>query len=524
MATNAPGLFSLVQGARAGVSPEMRVNLENNAQQAAKIADALRMVADAVKPTPPAPTATPTLPSPLAPPMAAQPPMPGSPPPMPSPVAGQQPPQVGPNIPGIPGRAAGGDVQLPQGDQLYTASGRDQAGAAPAGPPPNQPDMYTTLAGGGVAQGEAAAPPAPAGGNAVTSVSDPLAPVLSQIAGSYGLIDSNGQPDLATARQYYMSNPAMFVGSGSPAVTPTLNIPGQERGGDVFVPGYQTPVATTTPAPSQDQPAVTGPPGYSVTDPNFAPSASSPSFASVATGLGADLASSSAPNYSEVSPALAALTPTPPPSTSADTSASDSDSIYITALAQKTYGSVDASTYAEAKALWATMAPGLQAGYRTQVNSLLGSGGAATAASTSAATAAADLAQRANEFAQTMAFNRETEAHKMDTADQTAAAAQQDALQKYYDTKVTDLLNQKTLANDAASKATAAWQAGVNTANVPGWQNWRLAGGDQSNQIASNVPILNFNPAAAMGPQLAAPVNNNPAPNIPGINWNAQAA
>lgn len=193
------------------------------------------------------------------------------------------------------------------------------------------------------------------------------------------------------------------------------------------------------------------------------------------------------------------------------------DNFYINQL----IGQGDIQDFESAQAMWNDMSPEMQARWRASIDATInknipGAGGGSDAATY------AGIAERANEAAQQLAFNREQEAHKMAEARQAVAAQQDKALQDFY-------MNREALKNaraqiqtDRATSALNAWSQNVGHANVPGIGNYSLAGGQGAeNMVAGNRPILNFNPLEAMG---AAPSwEEGPTPNIPGIDY-GQAA
>lgn len=379
----------------------------------------------------------------------------------------------------VAGRAGGGDVQLP--------------------------DMYQSMTPGPM---DAAPAPAPAGGAPMMSMTDPLAPVLMQIAQQYNLIDVNGQPDLEAARKIYEQNPTLFAGGGDQtgqSPLPGPNIPGIDggvpmrmHGGDVSVAGYDfgTPTPTVAPGPGQ--------PGSPYSMPGGGPGAGNTPVYSVTT------------------------TQSPPPVTATDAwgpsgdiktymasqaagggggnHVGTTDDFYINQLV----GMGDITSFQDAKDLWDSMSPGDKAAWKAKVGKDSFGGGAGSDAATYAA-----IAQRREEAANLLAFQKAD-------AEQKAAADREKAMQDFYTNREILKTQRGQLQAQRANDALSQWNAAVGHANIPGIGNYSLAGGQAAEQaVAGARPILNYNPLEAMG---ASPAwTDNPAPNIPGIDW-GQAA
>lgn len=155
-------------------------------------------------------------------------------------------------------------------------------------------------------------------------------------------------------------------------------------------------------------------------------------------------------------------------------------------------------------------------GFLNAVNkSASGSGGSDGAAY-------AGIAERAQEAANQLAFNREQESHKMAEARQSVAALQEKAMQDFFTNREMLKTQRAQLHNTAVTDALNAWSQNVGHANIPGIENYSLAGGQGAEAAVQGArPKLQFNPMAAYG--TAPQWEEGAAPNIPGIDY-GQAA
>lgn len=370
-------------------------------------------------------------------------------------------------LPNIPGRAAGGPVNFSQPDMA----------AADA------MNGYASMASGPADAGGPTGPTAPTGASLVPQGAvDPNLQIYIALAMKYGLVTPDGQPDIAKAQQMLAQNPSLADQLAQPAQSaaslpntpgmPDMSapaVPGRMDGGPVHVAGYYTGIDPADYGPAAgSQPA--GPAGNAPGG-NPAPN----------------------PDNFYISQIVGILPPNPDGS---------------------------AATFDDAVSMWNDMSDAQKANWRTSIDRKVnpnGPGGGSSDAATYAS-----IAERANEAAQQLAFDKVKEQHQMAMARQQAAADASKAATDFSLNQEALKTARKQAHNDAVTSALNAWTANVGKANVPGWQNWRMEGGQASNDIMSGAPLLNFNPLEAYGKQLSEPAQLT-APNIPSIDFGAAA-
>lgn len=341
----------------------------------------------------------------------------------------------------------------------------------------SQPDMaaadamngYAAMASGPADAGGPTGPTAPTGASLVPQgASDPNLDLYIAVAMKYGLMTPDGQPDIAKAQQMLAQNPSLADQLAQPA---------QSAASMPNIPGMSDMSAPAVPGRMGGGPLHVAGYDHAIDPADFGPAPGSPAPGS------------------------------PPPGT-VDTG----DNIVIRALV----GSPGIDTLDDAMAAWSDMTEQQKQNYRA----LYAKQTAPDGASGSDAATYASIAERANEAAQQLAFDKVKEAHQMAMARQQAASDAAKAATDFSLNQEALKSARKQLHNDAVTSALSAWSANVGKANIPGIQNWRMAGGQASNDIMSGAPLLNFNPLEAYGKQLSEPAQLT-APNIPGIDFGA---
>lgn len=172
-------------------------------------------------------------------------------------------------------------------------------------------------------------------------------------------------------------------------------------------------------------------------------------------------------------------------------------------------------TFDEADAIWSSMGEDDKNLVRSALRRDLSPGGGGGSGD---GAAYAQIAQRAAEFKEQMAFDRERALQEDKQARWTAEMNRQQALQDFYAQRDQAKVARKQMFNDAATAAIGAHQAGLGQARIPGIEKWRMDGGAASDQIINNAPIVGFNPSLTYGEQMEGPADL-PEPNMPGVNF-----
>jgi hypothetical protein len=417
-------------------------------------------------------------------------------------------------------------------------------------------DLYQSMATGPAQTPPAPPAPAPSGGNPLLEAQSPIASVLLQIAQQYGLLDANGQPDLAQAQQIYDQNPSAYtVGNpngGTPTAATPVNmpgvpgatsstpmgahaaapgglVPGAVAGATIRIPGYLggTPTPTPgngpmagpvgTPDPqvtsgSTMSTPVSGAPGtfHAVYDPSTGAHYIDNTSGAEVFPFGQDTTTGSMPDTSPVGlPSGGAAAPGGP-------NVDPSDLYHYAQLVKAGY----AADLGSAMTLW----NGMNAQERAQFLGSPAGGGTAP----QSADSAASLAQAAAQFAQTMAFNRAKQASDEAVAQQTAAAGASKANQDYQVNQANLFDTAQAQKQSATTSALGEWSKNIGLATSPALQaalgngNF-ISGGAAANAAAmGNQPTLRFDPALAYGAAPAPQVLT--APNIPSIQFPTQQA